>query len=219
MYSEMKVIREQKEETLRFKRLQKQKEDLLRNRYMVQIYHNEQNLEQLKKEIQAHETECETYNEDKKNFEADIKSAKKIHAKANKDVLLLEKSLKTQISKQQEIKPTILALKEKIRYGQVKLHTAENSLADINHSLMRQQQEVNRYDRELEDLNNAIEETATQNEQGVDLGEAQMREYMSLQSKVDQKMFKEKEELKIVKRQLTSVNDGMTQHNCSNLLS
>lgn len=210
--TEMKVIREQKEETLRFKRLNSQRDKLIRQRYIVQLYHNEKNVDELNNQIVKSQSECETYTEDKKKYESDTKESKKLHAKATKEVLLLEKKLKNVGSKQQALKPNLLAVKEKIKYDKVKLRTSEDSFADAKKAAIRQEDEVKRLELDLKKINDAIQDSEafiSQEDQAVDLGQEQMKQYILLKSQVDQKAFKEKEELKVANRKLNSVKDGI----------
>lgn len=179
---------------------------------MCQIHHIESNVSQLKKELLQHEQECEKFTSEKEQYDADTKSSKKLYAKANKEVLLMEKNIKTKTGEQNKLKPGIIAVNEKIRFSQGKIGTAETSLADVKQNIVRQQKEVERLEDQLETVNFGMQEhqaVASQEDNGIDLGQDQMKEYMKLQAKVDSETFNEKETLKSTTRNLAVIKENI----------
>jgi chromosome segregation ATPase len=111
------------------------------------LYYDEQSIAELKEEIAGLKEANE--GEESGQFEADLKSAKKLQAKANKEVLLHEKNLKVKTTQQLKLKPSLLAANERIKHDERKIETASGSLADVKQSLTRQQQDVDMLNAEM----------------------------------------------------------------------
>ncbi|KAI8911697.1 RecF/RecN/SMC [Gorgonomyces haynaldii] len=209
MNAELKQFKEQKEETTRFHRMQRQRDQLVKTHFLWKAYHLEKQVEIKSQEIEQHKGESSQYDKAKAEYDAQMKAAKKQHAKANKQVLLLEQSLKGKEQEQDELKPSLVQIEEKIKHVSEKLRVAMDTKSQVGGSIERQMNDIRDLEQNLQAINIALEAVSMEMEETneIQLSQAQKQELQGLNSQLDKATFSEKETLRSLKRQLGHVND------------
>ena len=103
MNVEMKQFKDQKEDYLRFEKLTGQKAKLIKVMNLWKLYHAEEQLSDVKKQMENERNLLANLDREKAMVDGNVKDMKKAYAKANKEVLLLQKKLKDKTSEREDI--------------------------------------------------------------------------------------------------------------------
>lgn len=214
MHADLKQFKEKKDEAARFKKLQTKKQNLVQTKITCQLYHIEQRVANLQQDIQTENSQSIQSESEKAKFESQMKAAKKTYAKANKEVLLLEKTLKTKKAEQRTMQPDVLQAEEKVRHAESKTKTSEEHISTAQESITRQEAQVESLQRDLGHVIKALEAheaLGTSKAAHPDLGQAQMKEFDKLSSQVDAETVNERTKIKALKRQTHASREGINR--------
>lgn len=203
--AELKLVQEQREDVVHYEKLQTERSALQTEFYLWKLFHVEEMARKIGGLIEAKEEEMKKVEAKVQSAEIAWKEAKKQQAKIQKDLLAIERRVKTAQKSMNEEAPRAVQLEEQIKYAKERLATAESGRQRGEVDLMEQESELSAVEREAKEIEITavnFEETSAQRLAAADVHPELLVEYNKLKSVAAECLVKERLKLESMERKL-----------------
>lgn len=203
--AELRLVQEQREDVIRYEKLQEELRTLQTEYYLWKLFHVEEAARKIGSTLEAKEAEVTEAQVTVQRAEVAWKDAKKRHAKVEKDLLAVEKKVKTAERQMTDDGPKAIQLEERIKFTEQRIKAANEVCQRATLDLHEQEKEINAAHREVNEVEEAssrYEENANKRIEAADIRPALLEEYNELKATVAERVAKEKLKLESLERKM-----------------
>jgi len=213
MKGERRLLKEQRDEAIRFDELLINKQNLLTDCYLWQIYHMEIDRQEREQHLTELKTELEEKEDSERSHTSKLKKAKKEASKARRDHQTADKQRVELAAKADQLEPSLIRVEEEIKTFQKQISNEKTQISKHKEKSSTHQEtlknldtDINQAKTELEELQNEYE-TAKQETLPDDqptLSQDQEEEYERVREAAAAASVRPRGKLKQITRQLES---------------
>ena len=203
--AELKQVKEQREDVLRYELLLTEKANLQAEFYLWKLFHVEEAARKIGAAIEAKEAELSEAEAAVRRDENAWKEVKKKQARHQKDLLALERQLKLAQKEVTDGAPQSVQLEEKLKFVTQRLSTATESCHRAEQDLKRcivEGQTVEKEAIEVRDCAGKFEELSQQRLAAAEINSQDLAEYNMLKAQATSQVAKERLKLESLERKL-----------------
>jgi structural maintenance of chromosome 1 len=222
--NEMKQFKEQREEALRYEKLQGEKDTLIIKHFLWKLYHMEQEITALKDEIEKDTELLDKHKSENKTVDQEFKNLKKNQAKIQKDLLAVERNISKAVKEIESKNPEKLSAEEQLNYAKKQHDKLLEQTHRCSEEFKRQHELLTKEEEKLaavEEEYKAFEADVTERQEKLqNLSREQKKEYDSIMATFECQTMFERKELESLERQnftnqdlLNRLDEKVKQHN------
>lgn len=203
--TELKQVQEQREDVVRYEKLLGEREKIQGQLYLWKLFHVEDTARKVGLMIDDKEVEMTEAEANVQRADAEWKEAKKQQAKEQKELLNVERRLKTAQRQMTDDAPEAVQLGEKIKFAQQRLNTAQESIQSAHDDVLRFGKEIAIAERESAEVLASVQQfetLAAERLAAADIRPELVDEYNQLKALVNERVAKEKLKLESLERKM-----------------
>lgn len=150
--NEIKAVQDQKDDAFRYEQLVLQKMDLISEQVMWKLFHIEKEAKEFVDKIENYNSEIKKLEKEETASDQIIKEHRKVFAKAQKELLSLEKQFKKAQAEADSCAPESLEIDEKVRFVSSKVRGLENSKAKHEANLSKIETDISVVQTQLKEV-------------------------------------------------------------------
>ena len=154
--NEIKAVQDQKDDAVRYEQVVLQRMDLISEQIVWKLFHVENAAKEFDRRVDALKKELDTAEGVVEEREAQVKTARKQHAKVQKDALTLSKQVKKAQADVDSLAPEALTLDEKHRFVTSRLKTLKAAQVKQMDAIERHATDISVVGKELREVEGAF---------------------------------------------------------------
>lgn len=180
---------------------------------LFKLYHIEQDLKELNKELEKKRKELDKQFSKKSKIEEEVKTRKNNHNKLSKQLAMIDKQIREVELNLNKKRPAYIKAKENAAHTEKKLETAKKSLAHAKKAHANHEETISELEVELDKINKKFEkfekemEKEKHDKQNIVLEASQRKKYDKLKEEVASESAKIRTELDTLEREQKANND------------
>ena len=210
--NEIKAVQDQKDDAFRYEQLVLQKMDLISEQVMWKLFHIEKEAKEFVDKIENLKGEIKKIEKEETGAEQVIKEHRKTLAKAQKELLALEKQFKKAQAEADSCAPESLEIDEKVRFVTSKLRGLENSKNKHQTSLSKTETDlsvVRSQLAEVEESKAAFERAAVSKAAAGQMSPELKAQYLELKEKSSESTGAERLRLESLEHEMAPAISGL----------
>ena len=214
--NEIKAVQDQKDDAFRYEQLVLQKMDLISEQVMWKLFHVEKEAKEFVDSIEQLKGEIKKIEKEESGADQIIKEHRKTLAKAQKELLSLEKQFKKAQSEADSCAPDSLEIDEKVRFVSAKLRGLETSKEKQQANLSKCETDISVVQaqlREVEESKAAFERSAASKAAAGQLSPELKAEYLELKEKASEATGPERLKLESLEHVMAPAISGLKHRN------
>lgn len=214
--AQKKEARMEKEEAEKYEKMSKELRDNELQMRLFQLYHNEQSVKQIKRELDERQGEMRTFEKRRDETDARIKEKKKEQGVETREITKIEEQIKDLELRLAKKKPQFIKAKESSSHAHKKMETSRMGHEQALKNHQARQEEIKRLESELKslekeksDFEKEIEREALSQGKSIELHQTQTREYQKLKEQAAKKNAELQEKIDNLQREQKSDQDAL----------
>ena len=205
--AEIKQYKEQKDEAIKFERLQKERQELIITHLMWKLFHIDARSSKLSEEADAKRASLGKHRHALNQLDAEFKEVKKEQARLHKENLKAEKAIQRRFKEQESRRPDWVKMAEQVSHTEKKLAMHQESKNKLDKDTERQRSDLADLEKQLKQVEKAayrFEESSRRHarKSGIQLTPQQLEEYHQLKEQSNTQAATEIQKMDELKRQI-----------------